>query len=497
MPYFYYIAMFTRNVHIIQNTFFLSLMGMVCFVITRSYDVLDPVFKRHYQQEEQRSIAYVKNYISQEISQMEEPGEYEKTLPYYTRMILVDTATQQLIAYIDTVHRPILPASLQTKIDRYASELLATIPQDSSAFSPYLFEIRNTPRQKSRDGKWLNCLLHGQSYSNKELILLALKSDIYAAEKIVIKKLAELSHGSNCYYDTTFILTSSSTQLLNVGDNVTNYLTLAIIRRHFERAEFYGQGQLTSHKWLSMCSWSTTAQQPGDYTVMGIIRGEWNRGSRMDNIWDTLPWSFQYRVIGKGVSLVLDAGQTCYRQGSNHITVSIPGYTPDKIKLWAKGANFINNGNGHWSFTLTDKHCDNIIVYADATDSRGYTSTVHAAKFPVINMPALAIGIDGTTASTINVPDLLQRHQLTVMTEDGDPSPDLAVAGYKLCIINANNKLLGDYTISGNKLDGNSSAIKAACKELSAGAHMYITDVLVKDNAGEVLPASSLGIAVR
>ncbi|PQJ10523.1 hypothetical protein CJD36_011145 [Flavipsychrobacter stenotrophus] len=492
MPYFYYIAMFTRNVHIIQNTFFLSLMGMVCFVITRPYDALDPVFKKHYLVEEQRSIAYVKDYISLKKFEMNQPGAFDKILPYYTSMVYVDSATQQLFTYIDTIHRPIKADSLQTKIERYASELLATIPQDSSAFSPYLFEIRNTPSQKSRDGKWLNCLLRGQSYSNKELIILALRSDIYAAEKIVVRRLVELSHARCLRYDTVFVLTASPKQLWNIGDKVTNYLAPAILNRYDGLVSFHCDGKPIPGK-RGMAVWNNTTKEPGDYTVHGYIA----HNSEERFIWDTLPWSFQYRVVAKGISLVHGAGQTCYRQGSHPITVSIPGYTPDKIRLRAKGANFINNGNGHWSFTLTDKHCDNIIVYADAIDSRGHTSTVHAAKFPVINMPALAIGIDGTTASTINAPDLLHRHQLTVLTEQGEPSPDLAVAGYKLCIINANNKLLGDYTIAGNKLDGNSSAITAACKELSAGAHLYITDVLVKDNAGEVLPASSLGIAVQ
>ena len=467
-------------------------MGMVCFVITRPYDGLDDFFKKHYQKVELRDSEYIKLQISHLEAEMNEPGGYEKVKPYYGFAVHVDSATQQVFNFLDTVRRPFQADVLQKVVDRYRTEILAAIPFDSACIRPYIFEIRHIPNQKANHGRWLNCLLQEQPQSKQDLIILALRSDIYAAEKIVVRRLTELSHARCLRYDTVFVLTASPKQLWNIGDNVTNYLAPAILNRYDGLVSFHCDGKPIPGK-RGMAVWNNTAKEPGDYTVHGYIA----HNSEALFIWDTLQWSFQYRVVAKGISLVLGARQTCYRQGSNPITVSIPGYTPYKIKLWAKGANFINNGNGHWSFTLTDKHCDNIIVYADATDSRGHTSTVHAAKFSVINMPALTIGIDGITASTINASDLMQRHQLNVLTEQGEPSPDLVVAGYKLCIINANNKLLGDYTIAGNKLDGGSSAIRAACKELSAGAHLYITDVLVRNNAGELLPSSSLGIAVQ
>ncbi len=288
--------------------------------------------------------------------------------------------------------------------------------------------------------------------------------------------MCELTVNRCCFcYDSVVMLPRPTTTVYNPGDNVAKDFVLAAIPHYRYHAEHYFDRQLLESGSYRTAKLTADCPAPGDYELNGFSRVRWHR-----SVWDTLPWYFKYRVIGKGASLILDAHQYCYRCVPNPIAVSIPGYPPGKIKLWSKQEKLVHREGVQWEIFITDTTVDKIIVYADATDVHGHTATVHAAEYAIKDLDGLRLTIDGSEPTIMPAADMLKAH--SIQATDGVSGFTLRVISYDLVIINAENKEVGTFYINKNMLDPDSLILKKALLSLTPGAHIYFCNVLTEHN---------------
>lgn len=305
---------------------------------------------------------------------------------------------------------------------------------------------------------------------------------------IVVQRLMDLSYNRSDCMSMVLGHTISNTRYFNTCDSINAWISLLTIVRP-PRIEFY-TGYKLLHTLNDLAPYSCIAGDVGDYQVRGYLRHLMNSYDK----WDTLPWSFQYRVVGKGACLVNEANQKCYRNVPNPISVSIPGYPADKIMLRAKGAILTNNGNGNWTINVNDENSNTIIVYADATDSRGHTSAVHATKLLVRDLPQPLLSIDGKESTVLQANELSSQHKLSAIYNDDD-WPHYTIIQYEMCLIGAAGKPLGIFTINGDLL-GKGTIAEEVWSQLSAGARIYLTDIIARTSEGAVVSPKATGLLV-
>ncbi len=480
-----------RTFHIVQSAIYLLVIVVLCFMIPRPYNKLDSTFQATFEREQKNSESEIATYISKINENLDRPGNEERLQPNADKLARGERLTSEVTSLLYDKRRTHASTdSLQTVVENYMTEMLSILNSyDTFGFRKYLEEkMTGFYLQKDKNGKWLYNLLKGQSPERRVMLFSLLRSRIYMVRNIVVQRLMDLSYNRSDCMSMVLGHTISNTRYFNTCDSINAWISLLTIVRP-PRIEFY-TGYKLLHTLNDLAPYSCIAGDVGDYKVYGYLRHLVNSHGK----WDTIPWSFQYRVVGQGICLVQNANQVCYRHVPNPISVSIPGYPADKIKLQANGAKLINNNNGKWTITVADEACKTIIAYADATDSRGHTSTVHAVKFAVHDLPQPLLTIDGEEATILSTDKLNSVHTLGAKYADDD-WPNYTITRYEICMISAAGKHLGTFTVNGNQL-GNGTIATEAWSQLSAGARIYLTDIIARTSEGAVLSPKATGLLV-
>jgi hypothetical protein len=476
----------TRTFDIARNVIFLVAICILCSYIHRPYDAADGVFEGFYKKQEAQLIAIHEKADDLFKRRMDVPGEGYKVKPFYDRFLSADSVTKKALACFSKV--PVdnkLADSLQNVYDNTIAHLLSYLPTDSAWMRPYtgLGEVIYVYR--GRDGRWLFNILKKESPERKQLLFALLRSKIYGVQAMIDKRLTEYGRPGGCYYDSVTTITRTNNNIFTAFDTIRVRGCLAVFLQRLRIDHYYNDKRLSFVNKVG--KFEEVAGSPGDHIVSGYS----TYSSYMDDAWEKIPWSFKYRVIGKGTCLTLGAHQYCYRHVPNPVTVSIPGYPPDKVRLWSKQAKLVHKAGAQWDIIVADTSLDSVIVYADATDVHGHTATVHAVAFAVRNLDNLRLMIDGEERTTMPAEDLLKGHKINAVDEVSGIS--VRVIGYELVIINAHNKLAGIFTVNKNEINEGDSELKQTLSALTPGAHVYISNVVAEHN----LPVAGAGIKIE
>lgn len=482
-----------RTFHIIQTAFYLTVIAVLCAMIRRPYNELDPVLSKFYQRQQKDISTSIKQTADYMNWDMHQPGQRAKVEPYYNMVLRVDSAARLTMDYFDSVtSHPVLIKNLQNNVDTFTAFMLHQIPYDSATMKPLADEIMvDCYLPGVVKDKHLYHFLKSLSPGQRQLYTAFCKTNIYAVQLMITKRLKELGHSRCCFcYDSTSVFPLMSNPERSTGDTVHNQLILAAIQGKYAPTRYYSNNkQLAIKQYFGY--WEGVAQNPGVYTVNGTIEMDQMLYSGLAV--QSYPWSFTYRVAARGISLVHTTNQVCYRNVGNPVSVIIPGYAPEQIRLWSKQAKVANNPDGSRTITITDRYCDSVIIYAEATDARGHTSTVHAVRFAVKNLPDPMLTIDGKQTATITTAELQQPHRLYPICTDEDWPQQYSVIEYEMCLVSAGGQCIGTYSIEGNKLE-----IQAdACKQLGAGGRIYISQAKAISGNGIVSFPAPMAIRVE
>jgi hypothetical protein len=150
-------------------------------------------------------------------------------------------------------------------------------------------------------------------------------------------------------------------------------------------------------------------------------------------------WSFQYFVAAPGISLQLDKTNICYTGIQNPITISVPGYTDDKLKLKVDGATVNKTSDGHFNIFFNKIPKERTYAFVDATNKEGTTSTVASLQIKVGNLPAPIAMIPGAEDGYIRLRDFRKANGLSAHLQDSDFDMSYTIVSYKLSLLHDHN----------------------------------------------------------
>lgn len=487
--------MAARTFDIARNIIFLVAICILCCFIHKPYDNgANHTFFDYYRDRDSSMrndvLQLTKTLIGneEEISYVWTESESRGYLRPSKKAQQIDSALTRLRSHLTEQYiNQANVDGVQAEFEKCITWILGFLPMDSSAMRPVAWSPYYYDFYKAKKGQWLKAALFTEPLERRGLILESLKIRLNGIQCMVLKRMCELTVDRCCFCsDSAIMLAAPVRTNYNVGDRVDKDFILVAVPHYRYRVEnYFGQqllrsGSYRTGKLIARCS------APGDYEVSGFSRVRWYRG-----VWDTLPWSFKYRVIGKGASLTLNAHQYCYRHVPNPVTLYIPGYPPDKIRLWSKHAKLVHKADAQWDIVVADTSLDSVIVYADATDVHGHTATVHAVAFTVKDLDDLKLYIDGEERTTMPAKDLLKAQTLSAISEVSGIS--VRVISYELVIINAQNKLAGIFMVDRNGINESNSELRNALSALTPGCHIYLSNVLAEHN----IPVPGAGITIE
>lgn len=234
--------------------------------------------------------------------------------------------------------------------------------------------------------------------------------------------------------------------------------------------------------------WQTKTNDLGVHIVHGYAC------MNLDTVTINQPWSFQYLVLEKGISLQGDKMNTLYTCVPNPVTISVPGYPLSALNLRVPGASVTKQSDGHYTISVPQKKKDILYGYIDARNTKGTVSTVHGMELHVKELPPPVATIAGVAeGDVLPLVQLLQLHSIGIAQRDTEMDMEYNLRSYQIGFITRNRTYYtGSYTIHGN--DWNTiPELKEIMQQLQPGDRVIISDIEATDSRGvqvEVPPAS-------
>lgn len=217
-----------------------------------------------------------------------------------------------------------------------------------------------------------------------------------------------------------------------------------------------------------------TIRQKGNVSGNKLVKGE-ILVREADSL-RRYPFETKYEVFDVGASVSADNMRLMYRDLENPITVSVPGVSPDrvKIKLSSGELSFIRGTQ----YTVKPDAVNELKVTVEVKDEFGNWRSFGVENFKVRPMPDpnLQLGVlDGT--KKVSVAQL--RAQSKLFATRGASfffnGVSTEVNGFKMVAMNGKEQL-GPFTSSGNHL---SPAMQQAINQLKSGAQVSFYDVKI------------------
>lgn len=481
-----------HTIHIIRTVVFLLAIAWLAGHVRRPYDELDGYFTESVNvmaglsgSENETLLATIDDFAKW-------PGEFEKVRPFLERAHGVDSLVKQSLSILSAANLDTGSAdSLQFVYNSCIYFMLATVSQDSAQLSAYVENVGNELSKQIKRRQWWMKHFATLPTSKKELMMAIVRKSLLATEKMVVKRLAEISYPRCCFcFDSTFVLPLHNDCVYPVGVKVPVWLIMSSLENTKLDTAYYNGVRLKSTD-RHMGQWEGTADSVvGLHKIAGEVR--WRYCVQRDEKFFSLPWSLSYYVAGKGLSLIHSSSQFAYRNYPNAITVSIPGYPPDNVKLRAKNATVAVLGDGKWTIKPSGNCGDSVIVFADATDVNGHTMCVHSVVCRVIDMPSPALLLRGKSGGMMSLRDLSEDPTLTAIYTS-DRELEYFVTGCSVLVVDDLGHDRGAYTLTGNSLTSNKE-LQQLLGTLKPGAHLYFTDCKVKAQDGTIVDGLPLSI---
>jgi hypothetical protein len=238
----------------------------------------------------------------------------------------------------------ILEASSQ-----YYQEVLVTVGIDTTAMFAKNLPINRKSIEQLRYlmGK-KNLPFQNKSVGSIRVMLSTLKNDILISKTILLNLIFERVHeytGYSCGGFKVFAFTENSFYV--VGQKVIAPMSICAYYytsgKRFLRANT-NKGNIDDLTLRSdaIVLWEDKALELGLNYVQGNVLARYAK----QNISE--PFSFSYFVSAPGIAFHLDKANLCYVGVPNPISISIPGYLADKIKLRVSGAKVSKTEDGQF-----------------------------------------------------------------------------------------------------------------------------------------------------
>lgn len=154
----------------------------------------------------------------------------------------------------------------------------------------------------------------------------------------------------------------------------------------------------------------------GQFSLDGSVIVTDKEGNRHESA-----FSLPYTVIEPRATISADIMNVLYAAYENPISVSVPGWTNDKVRLSAVGARLVDKGRGHYT-VVPDVKCKQVTITA-SVDMDGKRLVKDTRSFHVRRMPPptayLTLGNERFTGGRVDKGILLSADRLEAAIDDG------------------------------------------------------------------------------
>lgn len=234
--------------------------------------------------------------------------------------------------------------------------------------------------------------------------------------------------------------------------------------------------------------WQGIAKHLGKNTVSGSI----SKIFKQDTI--TRPFSFSYFVSAPGIAFHLDKANVCYVAVPNPISISVPGYPADKIKLKVADAKVSKTEDGRFEVFFSKIPLNKVYAYVEATNEQGRTSTVHSMELKVKNLPAPVTNLERFKESVMSIDSFFANESLQLFSSDLAFQMDYDVVSFQVECITHKHKYIEPITVYGAEYS-NSHELMSVFNAATVGDRFIFSNIRAKATNGkkyEALPVSIL-----
>lgn len=206
------------------------------------------------------------------------------------------------------------------------------------------------------------------------------------------------------------------------------------------------------------------------------------------------PFSFSYFVSAPGIAFHLDKANLCYVAVPNPISISIPGYPADKIKLRVAGAKVSKIEDGRFEIFFSKIPSAKVYAYVEATNEQGRTSTVHSMELKVKNLPVPITNLEPFKECGMAIDNFFSSKSLQLFSSDSAFQMDYDVVSFQVECITRDSKYIEPITVYGAEYT-NSHELMSVFNDAKVGDKFIFSNIRAKAANGklyEVLPISIL-----
>ncbi|RYD57646.1 MAG: hypothetical protein EOP56_07670 [Sphingobacteriales bacterium] len=294
----------------------------------------------------------------------------------------------------------------------------------------------------------LQRLLFKTSVKERSLILSAMRNDIAQSTEVVYNQLLNEYYNTGCSWGIPATVIGIPAPMYSFeGQSIQAKITLGWRHYSYNPIIEINDGEIVKQEG-GISYWNKKAASLGAKTISGnaVIYDEKKKKHEF-------PWSFQYLVLAKGVSLQLNRAKTAYAGVPNPISVSMPGYEASKLTLRIPNAKVNKINDGQYEFT-PEANTRELLAYVDAENSEGVTSTVAGLKMKIVALPAPILSIPTANENRFSLNDFKTLKSIDVTPANEDFPIEYRLESYTLILIKG-QEFFGPVSVQNNVMTGN------------------------------------------
>lgn len=169
----------------------------------------------------------------------------------------------------------------------------------------------------------------------------------------------------------------------------------------------------------------------GQFSLDGSVIVTDKEGNRHES-----GFSLPYTVIEPRATISADIMNVLYAAYENPVSVSVPGWTSDKVGISAVGARVVDKGQGH--YTIVPYPQARQVTLTAAVDINGRRTVMDSRTFNVRSLPAptayLSLGAERFQGGFVDKSRLLKAERLEAAIDDGILDIRYRVTGFVMLV---------------------------------------------------------------
>lgn len=337
--------------------------------------------------------------------------------------------------------------------------------------------------------------LYYQTRESAILALVSLKNDVKVYENLILEQVFEKSLNGVLHCKFPKAIGFAQQNVLFMGETVNYQLIIGDYGfddgKNFLHAEA-SEGWIddSSFQTERLILWVSTGKNFGLNTITGNVI------ARVRKEEHKFPFSFSYFVSAPGIAFHLDKANVCYVGADNPISIHIPGYPAEKLKLKVAHAKVTKKENGLFEVYFDKIPKGKVYAYVDATNEQGRTSTVHSMELRVKDLPPPITNFDAFKESGMPVDSFFRKESLEIFAADSAFAIDYEVISFQVEGFTAKQQYFGPITVHGEEFSGNHELV-SILNTISAGDRLIISDIRVRAANGRLYEAAPISVLLK